>query len=329
MAELVIKIGDQGGDQGGDDPARYRDGDVISIFSDHEIRCTHARRICSLSAAGFTAGGLRPSGSLAEKMLSYTRQFRCERVNSVEYIRLNLTAGEEDVVVCDAMDEKLSRLVKGDYGVFGIVGKEVWYGGRTYLDTARMDQVWNAIETDSLLREDDHRLWPIPQENGPENVTLRLPEETRRRLIDKLHRPEPLEIRYFAADRVYRTGSEGSTVFAIIGGASARHHLYYPCNDVTAARIAELTAPVLDDEVASDTDGNDVAIDGVDDPKIEAMKLNMKTKIRRQYKVEWRGLNGLVEAAVVDRTKHVVMRDSVGPVNEKDVIVDKPLMEAG
>lgn len=166
MAELTIKIGDQGGD----DPARYRDGDVLCAFSNRRIRCTHAQHICHVRAAGFTTDGLRPNDSLAEKMLQRTRQYRFERLDLRTMKRITLATMDEEVLshTPNAKGEYIHvpefverRLAHSHHAMFGSPGREVWYGGRTYYDNDKMNLVWNDIETYSAFREVDHVLWPV------------------------------------------------------------------------------------------------------------------------------------------------------------------------
>ena len=157
MAEFVIKIGDQLGDN----PTRYRDGDILCAFNNRQIRRTHAQHICHVKKAGFTVDGLRPNGSLAEKMRQRTRQFRCERISQYQFRRVEQATSKEIVRVNLAMEQKIANLIAGDYGVFGSPGREVWYAGRTCHDNDALTLVWNDIETHSEHREVDYRLFPL------------------------------------------------------------------------------------------------------------------------------------------------------------------------
>jgi hypothetical protein len=323
MAELSIKIGNAVGD------GTYKDGDILCAFNSRRIRCTHAQHICHIKNAGFTAEGLRPNDCLAEKMLQRTRQFRCQRVSRTVVERLNLLTMEVETLsgTPNAKGEYMHvptfvehRLAHPRHDLFGSPGREVWYGGRTYYGNDKMTLVWNDIETHSAFREVDHLHWPIPQESGPKDITLALSGDVRRYLIHTLGRSEPFDMQYFAADRSYRTAREGSVVSAILGGESARVHLYYPCDDMTDARAEELVSSVFSEEKATDKMGKEVAIDGLDDPKIKELGLQAVMVAKRSHHLEWRNLPGVQEADVLDDTKRVVMRDSVGPIATESVV---------
>ena len=177
MAELAVKVGDQGGGHS----TRYRDGDVLCAFSNRRIRCTHAQHICHVRAAGFTNDGLRPNDSLAEKMLQRTRQYKIERTGVQTVVVTNLITMDEHTLSnvpdgdgrCMHVPEFVDNRLEHDrHAIFGSPGSEVWYGGRTYYENDRMTLVWNDIETHSAFREVDHMLWPAGRQDLKEHLML-------------------------------------------------------------------------------------------------------------------------------------------------------------
>ncbi len=163
MAELALKIGAG---------ANYTDGDILTAFNSRRIRCVHAEHICHVKNAGGGIGGLRDNVHVARDWFEHTHQYRFERVSRTEIKRI-LLADLTEVLIDGTpklIDGKMQhmevslyiarRLAHERHKMFGTTGAEVWYGGRTDVSNAKLDLVWNAIETKTDFREVDFPLWP-------------------------------------------------------------------------------------------------------------------------------------------------------------------------
>lgn len=160
MAELMLKIGEGSG---------YADGDVLHAFNARRIKCVHAQHVCHIRQAPRGDGSLIQVNSLAHAWFEATHQYRFQRVGPVEIKRTTIATGEEELLGLtpndkgEAIDVRLflfRRKKHPHHGIFGIPGFEFWYGGAVDVSETKMSVVWNAIETQTPLREANHRRWP-------------------------------------------------------------------------------------------------------------------------------------------------------------------------
>jgi len=152
MAEVILYIGKQHAA----DPTQYQDHDIVSCWNERRMRHNHGQIICHPKNFGFTTDGLRPE-SLARKYLEHTSLYRINRISKTEVEKFNLlTQSVEDIQLF--VPAKLKRmLTAGHHRIFGIPGEEFWYDKNINFSAAKMALVWNDIETDSPLREVDHK----------------------------------------------------------------------------------------------------------------------------------------------------------------------------
>jgi hypothetical protein len=160
MAEIALKV---------EDSPVYKDGDVLCAFNRRRIRCAHAEHVVAPHKAGFNRDGLRPAASLAARALELTRQYKFQRVNRTTVRRTNLRTGsiEELSNRPNANGEYInvpmfiaSHVKHERHGIFGIKGREFWYGGKTYTTHTELDLVWAEIENRTPHKEVDFDLWP-------------------------------------------------------------------------------------------------------------------------------------------------------------------------
>lgn len=141
----------------------YEDGDVLVAINRRRVRQVHSEHICHVKQMGFNSDGLRPVGCLAEKSREATHQYKFVRVgDSVE--RHEIGTPNVEVFGPEAIDVSLflaRRKVHARHAIFGNAGAEYWFGGQIDTSHARLDTVWNAIETDSANREADFPNWPF------------------------------------------------------------------------------------------------------------------------------------------------------------------------
>jgi len=150
MAELIIKTSTKGPDP------QWQDGDIIHGMNDLRIHDVHAQHICHKNLIGFTGDGLRPANSLTEMYLSRVKQYKFERLSVKEMKRTTLSTLDEEVLsdkpnakgqVIDVGLYIQRRLQHDKHLIFGGLGSEVWYGGRTTATTAIIDDIWTEIES--------------------------------------------------------------------------------------------------------------------------------------------------------------------------------------
>jgi len=159
MAELVLKVGNS---------KVYEDGDVVDAFNRRRTRCVHAEGICHVKLVEKQSNGRRVANSLAEMFRQQTYQYRFERVSLKAVKRINQWTLDEDVFSDVSVKGEyihvqnfVNRGLRHDcHVIFGEPGAEIWYGGKTKVDSVAMDAVWAEIEQRTAIREMDYVLWP-------------------------------------------------------------------------------------------------------------------------------------------------------------------------
>ena len=167
MASLLVKVASSG-----PDPA-YQDGDVIAAFSDHRALCVHAQHLCDHRREAKTAEGLCPTGGLGFALQARTYQYRFDRVSRTEVRRTDRATGAQDVLgpaptaAGEAIDvpRYLARArAHPAHRIFGLAGRETWFGGQIDFSPRAMADVWGEIEARTARRRADHREWPFGEE---------------------------------------------------------------------------------------------------------------------------------------------------------------------
>ncbi len=178
MAELLLKIGSVGISQ-----AHYQDGDIVAAFNQVRISHVHAQHICLprnlAGAKPVNAEGFRDDlTGLARTYFDTVYQYRFERVSRTEVKRILLSDLSEQVFgptpdadgkaidvpafVARRLDYAKRASTKGaGKALFGTLGAEAWYGGRTMVDAARLVTIWDAIEARTSQRLVDHFFFPL------------------------------------------------------------------------------------------------------------------------------------------------------------------------
>jgi hypothetical protein len=122
--------------------------------------------------AGGGIGALRDNAHVARDWFEHTHQYRFERVSRTGIKRITLADLSEVLIdgspkLIDGKMQHMAvplyvarRLVHERHKMFGTMGAEVWYGGRTDVSDAKLSLVWNAIETKTAFREVNFPLWP-------------------------------------------------------------------------------------------------------------------------------------------------------------------------
>lgn len=154
----------------------YEDEDIVGATNWRRCRHFHAESICHVKYVPFNTDGLNPYNSLPEVLLSNCCQYKWERIGIDTIRRTNLWTLDvveygstpiEDpdrpgrMIHCD-VDDYFDMMVKHPrHRIFGILGAETQYGGRTNASHAKLDTVWQEIEAQTAHREMDYAVSPF------------------------------------------------------------------------------------------------------------------------------------------------------------------------
>ena len=166
MAKLLLAV-----NSNTSDATRSQDGDIVCAFNDKRIKYTHAQVICRGRTIPFNTDGLRVPDSLADKLFEKTSQYKFERINAttIRKILLSDTSITEDISDTPNRNGErinVARFIRdatlgNRHWIFGTTGSEYWYGGKTTVLDANLNDVWTEIEKSTSFREVDHREWPL------------------------------------------------------------------------------------------------------------------------------------------------------------------------
>lgn len=163
MAELALKIGTVS-----PDPA-YQDGDVLCAFNRRMIRCVHAQHILNPRDAARNSAGLVRNADPLRNWFEATHQYRFERISPSQVRRRTLATNAVETISDNPnergeyMDVALfvaRRRQQPEHCLFGVDGREIWYGGKIDVSDAKIDAVWNAIETKTPFQQANATRWP-------------------------------------------------------------------------------------------------------------------------------------------------------------------------
>lgn len=174
VATIALKVGAGSG---------YEDGDILCCWNRRHIRCVHAQHICHFKAAARNGDGLIQSTHHARDFFEHTHLYRFDRVSASEVKRTNLVTLTEDILSTtpntkgEHIDVSLfiaRRKARANHYLFGAPGAEFWYGGKKDFSHAKLDLVWNAIETKTPNREVDFPDWPAGVDDLKSHLLLRM-----------------------------------------------------------------------------------------------------------------------------------------------------------
>lgn len=177
--ELLIKVLPSGVSDG----SGYQDGDVVIGMNARRRRQVHVEHVCRYRDA-FNSDGLRPSGHVARDYFEATHQFMFERVGYATVQRTNLWTAEVDVLGPESGTDWAGyirrRVRQPNHRIFGAVGIEVWFGGRTRFPHAALDQAWAKIteKTGRTEAEDEFSLWPFGRDEIRHFLPVRVADFT-------------------------------------------------------------------------------------------------------------------------------------------------------
>ena len=178
MSELMLKVQNGTG---------YKDGDCLHGFTDCRIQCASAQNVLfkkdptTNNNERADAEGLIPENDASQDFYEQTHQFKFQRTgkNTATVTRLsdnntisfesNKPFVQHDGKTVQMDIQKWLRKKRdrhrdknhGGFPMFGTVGHEIWYGGRTTIDEQRVSNVWTNIENKLQLDRNDYKKWPV------------------------------------------------------------------------------------------------------------------------------------------------------------------------
>jgi len=178
VSELMVKVGNSTG---------YHDGACIHAFTDCRVLCCQAQNKLfekdsyTKNCKRADGEGLLPVGDAAQDYYEQTHQFRFQRTGSNTATVTRLSDGDTiafesnkpfvqhdgktvQMDILKWMQKKKDRRHSKEHGgmpMFGTVGREIWYGGRTTIDDAKVANIWTAIENKLGLDRNAHKKWPV------------------------------------------------------------------------------------------------------------------------------------------------------------------------
>lgn len=143
----------------------YQDGDILFAYNSLYIRSSWAEQLTIPS--GFNIDGLRDVNSVSRlAWFENIYQFRFERLNSTQIRKINLTTLDEEIITTGVPDSEGNTMFVDEYirrrkkhishNIFGFDGSEIYYGGRSNINEANIDLVWENIESLTSHKEIDY-----------------------------------------------------------------------------------------------------------------------------------------------------------------------------
>jgi hypothetical protein len=166
--EIVLAVRDQTG---------YQSGDILCAFNQKRIGLVHASHICHPKKFGFSSSGLRQPGTLLERMLRRSYQYKFQRVSRTEVERMDLATLDVEIFSDKTRPRAhveqyvFQRKLHARHLLFGSPGREYWFLGRYRPD---VDAIWAEIEEHSPERRVDHQLHPLSERVKRAFLALRL-----------------------------------------------------------------------------------------------------------------------------------------------------------
>jgi len=149
-----------------EDARGWEEGDAINVFNSPSIHRVHAQHQVHPKFVIRAENGRINAGTLLETYLDKTMECKFERISSTEVRRTNRFENTIDTIsatpnadgeymhVQTYIDRRIS-LKPNKNKIFGSVGAEYWFGGKSSITVTTMDQVWDGIEAEiSVVRID-------------------------------------------------------------------------------------------------------------------------------------------------------------------------------
>jgi hypothetical protein len=166
MAELAINVHSYA-----PDPA-YQDGDILVAMNNKRVKSTHVQMLTHQKHMTRSGDGLLPENCLHDHWCKRMHQYKFQRVSKWEIDRITLATMDSERLsnIPNAKGERIHvpqyvgrRMNHPRNRMFGTVGLEWWYGGRTTVTDALLDEMWDEIEVQTIHRrnQDFYTKWPF------------------------------------------------------------------------------------------------------------------------------------------------------------------------
>ena len=161
MAELMLVINPTGQDP------KPTDGDCLDAFNNRKIKWMHAQHISHARNMTFTSDGLRPQNCLCRKVQESIYEKKFERISKTEVQVTNLWTNEINIY-SDITNPHIyveehikNRMSSDSHTVYGLKGKEFWFGGKTNVSLPKVDLAWTHITNDTgeVSTDSKYELW--------------------------------------------------------------------------------------------------------------------------------------------------------------------------
>jgi len=156
MAEVALKINAGSG---------FDDGDSIQLFNNRRILSVNAQNIC-FKDIKFNFHGLRDVDSLVYKILNSFFQYKFERKSKdiIERIEIDSNFSEFFGSPQISVEEVLkTKLKKKNHLVFGVPGKEIWFGGKWLDNEKNINNIWDDIGNYTGKKKEDFKKFPFSE----------------------------------------------------------------------------------------------------------------------------------------------------------------------
>lgn len=161
-AELIVKVGSTG---------NHPDGEILYVANRRRIMQVHGEMICHVKRAGWCSPwGHRPIG-LAYHWQDACYQYCFSRVGEWEAVRHDRHSGNLETfgrlpVMSDGRWQAwhlplylAHRLWHRRHRIFGLPGREIWFGGRYDTSMPVLERVWRRITMETGIAPESLR-WP-------------------------------------------------------------------------------------------------------------------------------------------------------------------------
>ena len=161
MAELMLVINPEGKDP------KATDGDCCQAFNNRKVKWMHAQHLAHPKNMTFTSDGLRPKNCLCRKVQESIFEKKFERISKKEIQVTNLWTNEVNIysdITIPRMDVEQhikNRMLSDAHTVYGVAGREFWFGGKTNVSLPKVDLAWTHIthDTGEISTDSKYELW--------------------------------------------------------------------------------------------------------------------------------------------------------------------------
>ena len=167
MAEIILHIS-TAGKRGG---IEYGDGDILVANNDRYILSSHTQKICHVKKMARNTNGFLAVNNLAWHHQIHTYKYKFTRISKTEIRRDELGTLNTEIFsnIPNAKGEQMDvplfierRIRHTRNRMFGDFVSATWFGGRVNSSQAKLDLVWDEIESQTSLLRANHKALIVP-----------------------------------------------------------------------------------------------------------------------------------------------------------------------